>query len=226
MRQTLIILTFIIYSCSTKQNKNNDVTSNHTIADSNYILTEKNICEQSRISKQFDLIIDFKRYSDSIAKRDSSLLIVCIKDKNSNSLLDTIICNPCPFFDYYFLECDSITSYSTGFNSKREIVGNYFGDIVVADLNFDGNDDLAIINDGGGNGGPGYFYYIQTNKKKFIQDNYLTDTVKYFPAKINKTKKQLTTYVHAGACCVGENIYQLDKTTNKWKQISHKILGQ
>jgi hypothetical protein len=226
MRQTLIILTIIISSCSTKQNKENDVLNIQAIADSNYILTTKNFCEQSKISEQFDLIIDFKRYSDSIAEQDSSFLVVYIKDKNSKTILDSIVCNPCPFFDYYFLNCDSMTSYSTGFNSKREIVDNYFGDIVVADLNFDGNDDLAIINDGGGNGGPAYFFYTQTNKKTFIQDNYLTDSVTYFPTKINKTKKQITTYVHAGACCVGEHIYNLNKTTNKWNQTSHKILGQ
>jgi len=119
-----------------------------------------------------------------------------------------------------------MTSFSTKFKANREIVDNYFGDIVVADLNFDGNDDITIINDSGGNGGSEYIYYTQTTFKKFVLEPFLTDSVVYFPTQIDKVKKQLTTYVHAGACCVGRHIYQYDKMKNSWHQIRHKIWGQ
>jgi hypothetical protein len=119
-----------------------------------------------------------------------------------------------------------MTSYTTKFKADRAISDNFFGDIVVADLNFDGNDDIAVVNNGGGNGGPLYNFYIQTNDKRFVLDNFLTDSVMYFPTKIIKAKKRLITYVHAGACCVGENIYQYNKTKNTWTQTNHKIIEQ
>lgn len=119
-----------------------------------------------------------------------------------------------------------MTSYSTKFKTDREIVDNYFGDIVVADLNFDGIDDIAVINEIGGNGGPLYRYYIQTSDRKFVLNNFLTDSVTFFPTKIDKVKKRLITYVHAGACCVSKNVYQFSKASNTWKQTAHKILGE
>jgi hypothetical protein len=73
----------------------------------------------------------------------------------------------------------------------------------------------------GGNGGLLYSYYVQTTAKKFVSDKFLTDSMSYFPNEINKKKQQLTTLVHAGACCAGEQIYQYN-SSGKWKQISHK----
>lgn len=230
MRPLLLLLTILIYSCSSKQEPNNttnlDSATLHINATANYILKSTTDCCQKHVSQQFDLSINCLRFTDTIEKQDSVFLKIFLKDKTTKTSFDSIVVNPSPFFDFLFMSCDSMTSFSTKFKADREIVDNYFGDIVVADLNFDGKDDIAIINDGGGNGGSEYIYYIQTSNKKFVLETFLTDSVSYFPTKIDNTHKRLTTYVHAGACCVGEHIYQYDKTKNLWRQTSHKILGR
>jgi len=182
-------------------------------------------CSQNNLSNQFDIAIDFKRYSDTIEIHDSCALKILIKDKKTNAYVDSIFLTSLFYYGDTFANCDSsVTSFTTSFNANRQISDNYFGDMVVADFNFDNLDDIAIINDYGGNGGPLYSYFIQNNDKRFILDSYLTDSVTYFPSVIDKTRHRLITYVHAGACCVGRHIYKFDKSTNEWKQTSHKIL--
>jgi hypothetical protein len=227
-RCSLIILIIILYSCSTQQQPSEIKTENNIIKLSvkkpQFILQATTKCEQTKLSNQFDLVIDFRRYSDTMEFHDSCELRILIKDKRTATYVDSISLVSSFYYGDLFANCDNTTSYTTKFNSKRQVVDNYFGDIVVADLNFDNKDDVAVINDSGGNGGPLYSYFIQTGKKKFTLDNFLTDSVTYFPHSIDKTKHRLITYVHAGACCVGKHIYQLNKSMDKWKQTSHKIL--
>lgn len=230
MRQTIIILTIILFGCSIKQEQKNDSSSSDTPQQINepkqkFITTHTNKCEQVNLSTQFDLSIDFKRYSDTIEKQDSCYLTVYIKDKKTKSTVDSFSISSLFYYSFMFLSCDGMTSFSTKFNADREIMDNYYGDIVVADLNFDGYDDIAVINDGGGNGGPLYSYYTQTTDKKFILDKFLTDSVEFFPSKINSKSKTLTTYVHAGVCGLSENIYKLDKKTNIWTEKSYRIIN-
>ena len=188
-------------------------------------MTETNNCEQTNLSNQFDISIDFQRYVDTIETDQFCLIKVFIKDKLSKSIIDSFTIKSSFIYSFMFLCCDSMTSYTTNFKADREIVDNYFGDIVVADLNFDGYDDIAVVHDGGGNGGPLYNFYMQTNNRKFLKDNFLTDFVEFFPSKINNKNKTLTTYVHAGVCGLGEHIYKFDKKKNIWKEKSHRIIN-
>ena len=230
MRQTLIILTILLFGCSTRHEQKDDKVFSDSLPQqtrekSKFIIKSTNSCSQTNLSQQFDLSIDFKRYSDTTEQKDSCLLTVYINNKNSNSTIDSLSISSLFYFSFMFLSCDSMTSYTTKFNSDREGVDNYYGDIVVADLNFDGYDDIAIINDGGGNGGPLYNFYTQTDNKKFILENFLTDSVEFFPSKINIKDKTLSTYVHAGVCALGEHIYKLNIKTNIWTEKSHRIIN-
>ncbi|MDI9871924.1 FG-GAP repeat protein [Flectobacillus roseus] len=231
MKQTIFILVMLFGGCSTQQEQNNkrviDDTLNTRIEqNTKFILTETNNCEQTKLSYQFDILIDFKRYTDTKEKLDSCLLKIFIKDKVKKSTVDSFSIVSTFYVSGMFMSCDSMTSFTTNFNSDRKIVDNYFGDLVVVDINFDGKDDIAVINDSGGTGGPFYSYYTQTKDKKFIKDQYLTDSVTYFPDKIDKTKKRLTTLVVANAYSVGEHTYHLDRNSYKWRAIRHKIIGE
>lgn len=230
MKQMLLILCLFICGCSAKQNFDekgnmkrliNPTDSKHTLN-----LIAATTCNQTNLSNQFDLLIKFKRYTDTLARQDSCTLHIIIKDKDSEKIRDNISLTSFFYFDNIFSSCDRVTSYSTNCNTEHQIIDNYFGDIVVADLNFDNKDDIAVINDSGGNGGPLYSYFVQSKEGKFVLDAYLTDSVTYFPYKIDKTTNRLVTNVHAGACCVGVHIYHLDKKMNKWSQLSHKIKRQ
>lgn len=77
------------------------------------------------------------------------------------------------------------------------ILDTDFGDIVVADFNFESREDIAIRSDDE-NGGTYYRFYIQEKDKLFKLDSFLTDSMSIVPTYFNRTKKTLTTYQHAG----------------------------
>lgn len=230
MRQILFILTILLFGCSTNEELKNEKTTSEISQEINehkegYIITENHSCEQVNLSTQFDLAIDFKRYSGTDERQDSSYLTVYIKDKETQSTLDSFSISSFFYPSGMFSNCDDMTSFTTGFHADREIIDNYHGEIVVADLNFDGLDDIAVIHDVGGNGGPLYSYYMQTTNKKFILDNFLTDSVRFFPAEINSQTRTLTTYVHAGVCGLSEHVYEYDKKSNIWAEKINKIIN-
>jgi hypothetical protein len=166
----------------------------------------------------------FKRFKNVDEFHDSCIVKLVLTDKRSETVFDTLEIHSNSYFSYFFQDPKNVLSYSTNFNSDRQISDNYFGDIIVADLNFDNKDDIAIINDSGGNGGSFYSYFLQGSEKDFTLDYFLTDSMTYFPKKINKRNRTLVTYVHAGACCVGEHVYLFSKSNSKWTEKSHKIL--
>lgn len=229
MKQISILLTILFYTCLGLRGQQ-PITSSGTmqkqnIIQSKFTLLASNNCNQTNLSNQFDLSIDYKRYSDTIDLQDSSVLIVDVKDKETKSTIDQFTITSSFYYSFMFLSCDSMTSYTTNFKADREIADNYFGDIVIADLNFDGYDDIAVVNDSGGNGGPHYNFYIQTNNRKFIMDKFLTESVVFFPSTISSKNKTLTTLVHAGVCGLGENIYVYDKNKNMWTEKSHRRIN-
>lgn len=225
--ERLMIFPLLFYfGCTIKQQAKNisdagsaRLSDNHS---SNIILYSSFSCDQHDLSKQFDITLKFFRFRDTVRRDDSCQLNVLIKDKHNPTILDSFLITSMYYFEDIFSNCNNMTSYATGFNSQHKVTDNYFGDIVISDFNFDGKDDVAVINSSGGNGGPAYNFYIQGAGYKFLVDKYLTDSVAYFPLVIEKVKKRLITYVHAGACCTGEDIYQLNKVTGNWSHISHR----
>ena len=174
-------------------------------------------CNHTELSNQFDIELDFKRYIiDDYS--DSCLIKLLIKDKLTGENFDSILLNLEYLLGRDYENCDSVVSYSTGLNANREILDNYAGDIVIADLNFDGKDDIAFICGNYIDAGSRYAFFIQSDDRKFIKDDFLTDEMEYFPAKIDPLHKQLTTYGWRA-----KYTYQLDLLTNKWKQVSMKL---
>jgi hypothetical protein len=147
---------------------------------------------------------------------------ILIYDKKMN-LCDSIV-QPAYVFFSESVDFEKVRSYSRNHNKNDKVVDNDYGNFVVADFNFDFKNDFAIVNDIGGNGGAMYSFYVQNNQNKFVLDPFLTDSITYFPAKINSSERSLITQVHAGACYFGENKYTLDNK-NKWKKMSHKEIN-
>jgi hypothetical protein len=227
MLKSIIIFAIIICGCTAKQNDTitGDVAATMSTKADKYSIASTLICNQTNLSNQFDIAIDFKRYHDSTQINDSCTLKVLVNAKQTKAITDSFSLTSLYYFDITFSDCNNVTSYTTKFNSDRKILDNYFGDIVVADLNFDKKDDIAFINDNGGSSGPSYSYYIQDNDKKFRLDSFLTDTMTFFPTIIDKKKLCLTTYAVVGACCMSEDVYRFDKAKNHWQRIKHKIHG-
>lgn len=221
----LLLLALIVYGCRNNTPEKTNQVTDTTAKPSTYVALNTNYIEK-RLSNQFDIQVSFIQIADTVNKADSCNLRIVLSDRQTQKALDTLtLIYPQYCYDI-FSSRNSIRSYTTGFNADSLASDNYFGDIVVADFNFDKKDDIAIFSNCGGNGGPTYQYYVQNSDSTFAAENYLTDTMRYFPEPINAKKKQLTTYVHAGARCMGRHIYQYNSTTATWKQISHKILGR
>ncbi len=206
--EILFYLFFIIFSLGTN--------SENFAQESNYKFKEQYKCEQNALSKQFNLAIETNRFHDSKYDVDSTEIILYIKDKKTSNILSKI--NYSSTFLLHideFLNCDSMVSFTTKFNSKKEINDNYVGDLVVDDLNFDGLDDIIVVKEGGGSSGPIYNFYIQTKGKKFVLDKYLTETVIYFPFTDKKTKT-ITSFSLGGVCYISERTFKYNMNTKKW----------
>jgi hypothetical protein len=146
---------------------------------------------------------------------------VNIYDKKTGAKIDSIDQSVITY-GQEFQDFQKARSFITGENKHRKVVDNDYGDFIIADFNFDGKDDMALVNDLGGNGGRFYSYYIQQKDNKYLLDPFLTDSMIYFPKKIIKPQKELITYVHAGACGLGKHRYKL---TTKWTILSHQTIN-
>jgi hypothetical protein len=182
-------------------------------------------CFYTDLSNTFDYKIHFKRMFNVDGIHDSCIVQLNIIDKKTHIQVDSLIVYSTFLYGIVFQNCNNARSYITGKNEHKEVADNDYGELIIADYNFDSREDIALIRDSGGNGGPVYNFYIQGDNNKFLLDKYLTDSMEFFPSEFNKKKRSLVIYVHAGACWIGEHKYHINKKTGQWKQLSHKLIN-
>ena len=102
-----------------------------------------------------------------------------------------------------------------------EGIENYH-QLISLDVNFDGLEDFAIVNDHG-NGGPQYSYYIQKTDHQFELDEDLTQNMSYLPKEINNNEKTLTISQPSGCCKISTYKIQL-QSNGKWKEVYSKLV--
>lgn len=228
MKLTAILLFFSLFflGCTTKEKTKNNPSSiskktiqieRDTIIVTDSIIIKERLYENLSKTNDFKLVY-YGKYSGSEISNHYWDVIIYDKGKRK---IDSIR-QDLNILTSSFVNFDNAKSYLTGVNTKKKVVDNYNGDFVVADFNFDSKNDFAIINDMGGTGGPFYSFYIQNDNSKFELNKFLQDSVTYFPSKIDKNKRMLITYVHAGVCFIGEHKYKLEK--GEWKEISKKLI--
>ncbi|WP_309640142.1 XAC2610-related protein [Flavobacterium sp.] len=220
----IFTLLFILISC-----KNDDKNSAQKIIriiekDTIRVIDSTIIKERKydNLSQSFDFKLTYyeKYVGKNVTKHYWDIIIYNKQGKKIDSIRQNV-----NLFYSSLVNLDNVRSYRTGINIDKEAVDNYYGDFIVADFNFDHKDDFTIINDLGGNGGTFYSYYIQESNRKFNLNKFLTDSIVYFPAKINSKNKTLVTYIHAGVCGLGEHIYKLDHKSNIWTEKRHRIIN-
>ena len=187
------------------------------------LLTYGQICNHKDISTTFDFKIEVKR-GIRAKQIDTCLINISIFDKSSNKIIQEIQYSSEFYYDA-FSKCDNVRSYTTNFNRDSIALDNDYGDIVVADFNFDNKDDFAIKNNSGGNGGPEYRFYIQDLSGKFIFDEFLSTKMIFFPIHINVTNQTLTTIVHANALQSTETKFKVNLNNQKWKIVKSKLIS-
>lgn len=176
-------------------------------------------CFHSNLSKKFDFKIDLLRFNESAC--DVSIHISEKKDKRN---IQIIKFKSEFIFEKDYTDCTTVRSYSTNIKNNTTDIDNDFGDLIVADFNFDGKEDFAIKRESGGNGGPIYFFYLQVNNSKFILDKFLSNNLEFFPFEINHKKKTLTTLVHANAYQKCKSIFKFNPTSKNWKLVSKVLI--
>ena len=221
MKLGFYLLMFVFSSCISKSKEVQSFISVKENVDSNSV--ENIHCEFYRLSNRFNCSVDFTRHLNTSLMFDSCYLVVKIVDKKSNCMVGSLRV----FSDYYFDEvmknCLNVVSYTTSFNLDFVIHENYFGDVIVCDLNFDGLEDLAVIRNSGGNGGSEYNFYIQSENSEFYLNDFLSDKMRFFPSKIDVRNKTITTLSHAGACCFSKRIFQRKNNSTSWEMISSEL---
>lgn len=182
-------------------------------------------CCYNNLSDVFDFRINYLTIPGKTDNdEDSSATAISVISKKSGKMVDSVFFKSWTIFDALFLDCKQGYSYSPGKNAIPEVRDNFFGDLVIADFNFDGREDFAVISDIGGNGGPIYRYYLQDRSMKFRLDQFLTDSMRYFPVEFDKKQKTLLTSVHANVYSDARTIYKYNSRTRKWKSIKDGFL--
>lgn len=177
-------------------------------------------CAHKNLSKDFDFTVE--RTRPDAASPDSSSVRVTVYKKEEGTQQEIDFATGW-LYDESFVACGAVRSYITGVNKDAEYMDNDFGDLVVADFNFDGLDDLAVKREEGGNAGPLYNFYLQSKDGEFEPSRFLSDRMGYFPFIIDPKKKRLTTLVHGNAYQMSETIIEL-KGKKNWKIISHRLV--
>jgi hypothetical protein len=181
-------------------------------------------CVQKNLSTQFDFGTSLQRIKNENRDfGDSCIITIRVIDKRTRQTVQTIRIISDFLFSTAFKDCDHARSYSTGANSKAEIMDNDYGNIIVADFNFDSKEDFAVINSSGGNGGPTYNFYIQNENRRFSKDKFLTQNMEFFPFEMSNKTKTLTTLVHANAYELSKSTFTYDHRTRRWKNTGHTI---
>jgi hypothetical protein len=226
MKHMLAILVILALGCTGRQNSESAPIqpADSSVAQSGTIQRDSIISRRfihKDLSHQYDYVIDFKKIANLDGGNDSCIVQVRVFDKKTQLQIDSLGLSSIYYYGNVFQDHKNAWSFVTGKNKHNKDVNNYDGDFCVADFNFDSMEDIAIVNDCS-NSGQLYSFYIQEEGGKFRLNRFLTDSMQYFPAKINSNNKTLVTYIFGGVCWIGEHKYQFDKKRNQWRQISHR----
>jgi len=185
-------------------------------------------CYHTDLMNDLDVETDIRRIvywpKDNDALEDSFLVKVNFYNKETKNWMQTIKFGAIHFYSDAYFDCKAVRSYSTGKNKNAMIYDYDFGDVVVADLNFDSKEDIAIKYDSGGNGSPVYRFYLQNEDGKFVFNRYMTDSIGSFPYLILPENKLLITKIHHSSESEFKTTFKYNEKTRKWKKIEAKVV--
>ena len=177
------------------------------------------VCLHADVSGQFVVRTHFRRINE-----DLSIVVVAILDKVSGQTKDSVSYRSAYRFDKVFEDCKSVLSYRPVSRDSTNSHDEKVGDLIVADFNFDGLDDFALIKDSQGGSDPLYDFYLQGEMGRFQKDRFLSERMEIFPSQIDTANQQLVTYNFAGYCLLGKHVYSYNAKTKSWRQKSRELI--
>jgi hypothetical protein len=181
-------------------------------------------CAREDLSKTLLFTTHTQRLKLPAGLLDSCVISVTITDKLHRRPPQLIQYSATHLANDAFSKCNAVRSYVTGTNQQAQVVDNDYGDLVVADFNFDGHDDFAVKLDSGGNGGPLYNFYLQKPSGQFALSSFLTEEMQFFPKRFDASRHTLTIVVHANYKQMRETTYQVNTQTDAWRQIRQRLV--
>ena len=179
-------------------------------------------CEHTDLSGKYDYVTSTAKTKDAKTGSDeiSEIRLQIISKSNKKQIQDVVVepGRPRGLFDE-FTNCSAVRSYITGKNKDADALDNDWGDLIVADLNFDNREDFAIKYDSGGNAGPAYEFYTQDKSGRFRKDLFLSNEMGFFPGTIDTRRKRLITTYHADVAHYWEEIFKFNQVTRRWIKV-------
>lgn len=175
----------------------------------------------SNLSIDFDINFTARKYTKKDTAKDSIFIEIINKKTKIKQIIKRESETWMTF--YIYEDFDFVRSYSTELNADSTVVDNMFGNIVVADLNFDNLEDIAFVRGLSATSGAYYYFYVQNKNQYFEYDSILTKKSGFFPNEINTKTKQISNQYHCGACAYCEETFQYHQKTNNWEQLTHLL---
>jgi hypothetical protein len=182
---------------------------------SNAVSAQRQKCLYRKLSKIYDYAITY-----NIAQGDVSDVHISIIRKSDKTVVQNIR-SQSEDEQYRRFNCSS-RSYVTGYNKNAEVIDGDWGDIVVADLNFDGKEDFAIVRAQAptGAGIEVFDFYLQNKDGKFVKDIFLSSQMELCPSKIDTHNHILTTESYGSASAkIYRQRFKYNPATGKWANI-------
>jgi hypothetical protein len=180
-------------------------------------------CLHTDLSTKFDYKVIRSDHQDNDTSLMKSTITIEVYSKSDQKLFQKLQFTSTGYIiSNTFTECSNDRSFITGHNMKPDIADEDYGDIVVADLNFDGKEDFAVKYNIPADVGPEYCYFIQGDHG-FKKDEYLSKNMPFFPWLMKPQKQTLISIVSPNW---GTHIYQFQYNRNlkKWRKIGDRFV--
>lgn len=176
-------------------------------------------CVHTSLSKKYNYKVTYIQGQKTVDGSVDSKLIIQVISKANRAIIQTITIQTGFLYEAAFQNCNNARSLMTGWNRDTEVIDSDLGDLVIADLNFDRREDIAIKRDSGGASGPTYEFYLQNEKNAFVKDDQLTEVMRYFPLYIDPKQKTLTTDNASGVYWHTKRTFKYSGTSKRWELI-------
>lgn len=169
------------------------------------------------LSNEFDYDISVNHWKTADSIRGFSEWKLTVIDKVTGQFTDSICLGSESYYEFVGNDRNRIRSLVTNTTDGFELHDNDQGDLIIADLNFDRKEDIALVRKSWGNGGPIYDFYIQGKHGQFSRDHYLSEIVMSFPEEINQAQRTIRTRTHANVMGAVIETYKFVGGKGQWR---------
>lgn len=171
-------------------------------------------CVHTNLSKKYNYQVSVEEAADKNGVLRISRINVKIIDKATNleqQALVVVTSKKAQFSEDCFKKCSQVRSDITNVNTSAASA-----DLIITDLNFDGEEDLMVKSDCGGSGNASYTFFTRSTKETFAEDRFLTREFKRYPNSVNQKTKSVSLIERANAWGKTENVYEYDSANRRW----------